>query len=284
MIPQFFSFMLGPILGISAALSWGASDFSGGLSARKVNVWWVVLISQVFGILFLTGLALAFKESFPPRSILLYGALAGLVGEFGLILLYQGLAVGRMGVVAPLSAVLSALLPASLGLYLEGSPASLQLTGMALAIPAIWLVSSGGEHGGAKINELLLGITSGLAFGIFFILIDRVSSQAIFWPLAAARLSSLGFLMVLNMIMKPNPRPTWAIVPLIALAGLLDSTGNLFFAFATRIGRLDMAAVLGSLYPAVTILLAYLLLRERLARPQWLGVGLALGAIVMIAW
>ena len=151
MIPQFLSSMLGPIIGISAALSWGASDFSGGLSARKVNVWWVVLISQVFGILFLTGLALAFKESIPPRSILLYGALAGLVGEFGLILLYQGLAIGRMGVVAPLSAVLSALLPASLGLYLEGAPASLQLTGMALAIPAIWLVSTGGEHGGAKI-------------------------------------------------------------------------------------------------------------------------------------
>lgn len=284
MFSQLFSAMISPILGLSAAIVWGAADFSGGLSARRVNVWWVVLISQAFGIALLAGLALAFGEALPPAKLLLFGALAGLVGEFGLLLLYQGLAIGRMGVVAPLSAVLSALLPAGLSMFTEGFPAASQLGGIILAIPAIWLVSSGSEHGRAKLNELLMGIASGLAFGLFFILIDQMSSQAIFWPLAAARFASLCFLILLTMFLRPSPFPTWASIPLIALAGLFDSTGNLFFAFATQVGRLDVAAVLGSLYPAVTILLAYIFLHERLARPQWVGVALAMGAIVLISW
>ncbi len=273
-----------PIFGLIAALTWGASDFAGGLSAKRTSVWWVVLLSQVFGILLLTLLAVIFDEELPDTPDLLLGALAGAIGEFGLIMLYQGLASGRMGVVAPLSAVLSALIPVGVGMLNEGLPVPLQLAGIGLAIPAIWLVSAGGEHGRARVNELLLGLGSGVAFGFYFFLIDQFSARSVFWPLVTARMASLVILLILVLILKPTPRPILNRIPLIAAAGLLDSTGNLFFALATRLGRLDVSAVLASLYPAGTVLLAYLMLKERLARTQWLGVILAMLAIVLISF
>jgi drug/metabolite transporter (DMT)-like permease len=275
---------LAPLFGLLAATTWGASDFAGGLSAKRTSVWLVVLYSQVFGLAFLAGLALVWGESGLAPADILQAALAGAIGEFGLILLYQGLAVGRMGVVAPLSAVLSALLPVGVGILTEGLPAPLQIAGIGLAIPAVWMVSAGGEHGEAKVNELLYGLASGVAFGFYFIMIDRLSSRAVFWPLATARLTSLIILIILAFILKPAPRPTLPRFPLIAAAGVLDSLGNLFFAMSTRAGRLDIAAVLASLYPAGTVLLAYVLLKERLNRSQWFGVALAMTAIVLISY
>lgn len=277
------SLFLAPLLGILAALAWGGSDFSGGLSTKRSSVWWVVVCSQAVGALLLAVLGLAFGESWPGNRVLLIGALSGIIGEIGLLLLYQGLAVGRMGVVAPLSAVLSALVPAGFGFILEGLPRPFQLAGIGLAVPAVWLVSAGSLHGRAQKRELLLGLGAGVAFGGFFILIDQVSSQAVFWPLFVARLASISLLGLILLLLRPSPRPSWQSLPLIAAAGVLDSSGNLFFALATRVGRLDLAAVLGSLYPAVTILLAYLLLRERLARTQWIGVSLAMVVVVLIS-
>ncbi len=274
---------IAPLLGLTASLAWGASDFCGGLSAKRSSVWWVVLGSQAVGIVFLTLLALLFREALPAGPVLLLGALAGLLGEFGLIMLYQGLAIGRMGVVAPLSAVFSAILPALFGMFQEGLPSGLQLGGIGLALPAIWLVSASGHSGRAKANELFLGLGAGLAFGVYFILIGQVSSHAVFWPLASARLASLIFLSVVVWFIKPVPLPTLKELPLIAATGVLDSSGNLFFALATRYGRLDLASVLASLYPAATVMLAYWLLHERLAGLQWLGVALALLAIVFIS-
>lgn len=275
--------VLAPLLGILAALAWGGSDFSGGLSAKRSSVWWVVACSQAVGAVLLAALGLIFGESWPGSRVLLIGALSGIVGEIGLLLLYQGLAVGRMGVVAPLSAVLSALVPAGFGFFLEGLPKPLQLAGIGLAVPAVWLVSAGSQHGRAQKSELLLGLGAGVAFGGFFILIDQVSNQAVFWPLFVARLASISLLGLILLLLRPTPRPSWRSLPLIATVGVLDSSGNLFFALATRIGRLDLAAVLSSLYPAVTILLAYLLLRERLARAQWIGVSLAMVVVVLIS-
>jgi drug/metabolite transporter (DMT)-like permease len=273
---------LSSILGLGAALAWGGSDFAGGLSAKRTSVWWVVLLSQAVGLLFLIFLTILYDKSLPLMRDLLLGALAGFIGEFGLIMLYQGLATGRMGVVAPLSAILSALLPACVGMFIAGMPIPTQLAGNCLALPAVWLVSTGSEHGRAKTSELLLGLGAGLAFGIYFILIAQFSSRAIYWPLTAARLTSLIVMLLLVMTFKPIPRPALRNLPLITMAGILDSTGNIFFALATRTGRLDVAAVLSSLYPAVTILLAYFLLKERLVLKQWVGVGLALTAIFLI--
>ena len=273
---------LSSILGLGAALAWGGSDFSGGLSAKRTSVWWVVLLSQAVGLLFLIFLTILYDKSLPLLRDLLLGALAGFIGEFGLIMLYQGLATGRMGVVAPLSAILSALLPACVGMFIAGMPIPTQLAGISLALPAVWLVSTGSEHGRANTSELLLGLGAGLAFGVYFILIAQFSSRAIYWPLAAARLTSLIVMLLLVMTFKPIPRPALRNLPLITMAGILDSTGNIFFALATRTGRLDVAAVLSSLYPAVTILLAYFLLKERLVLKQWVGVGLALTAIFLI--
>jgi drug/metabolite transporter (DMT)-like permease len=278
-----FTIPYAAVLGLAAALAWGASDFSGGLSAKRTSVWWVVLISQAVGLFFLTFLAIAFGERLPGKSDLRMGVLAGIVGEFGLILLYQGLAVGRMGVVAPISAVLSALLPVGFAIAAVGFPAPLNFAGIGLALPAVWLISSGGEHGRAKKNELLFGLGAGLSFGLYFIMIAQVSSRSIYWPLATARLASFIVMLILAIYLRPSPKPAIRSLPLITVAGLLDSSGNLFFALATRYGRLDVAAVLASLYPATTVLLAAMLLHERLSRAQWLGVALALTAIVLLS-
>jgi len=274
---------LSSIVGLAAALSWGGSDFAGGLSSKRTSVWWVVLLSQTAGILFLTVIAFVLDKGLPAPRELMLGALAGFIGEFGLIMLYQGLATGRMGVVAPLSAILSALLPVCVGMLNAGLPVATQLAGIGLALPAVWLVSSGSEHGRAKKRELLLGLGAGLAFGVYFILIAQFSHRAVYWPLTAARLSSLLVMSFLVILLRPSPRPTTQGLPLIAAAGILDSTGNIFFALATRTSRLDVAAILSSLYPAVTILLAYFILKERLVFQQWVGVGMALTAIFLIS-
>jgi drug/metabolite transporter (DMT)-like permease/photosystem II stability/assembly factor-like uncharacterized protein len=275
--------MLTPFLGLAAALVWGASDFCGGLSAKRASTWWVVLLSQVVGLIYLVTLAFLLKEKLPPHPILLTGMLAGLIGEFGLVMLYQGLASGRMGIVAPLSALTGAILPALFSWRQEGLPSTIQLSGILLALPAVWLVSASSGTGRVRRLELALGLFSGLAFGIYFILIGQVSSQSIYWSLTAARFSSLVFLIGLIWIIRPIPRPAGAVFWLIALVGFLDTSGNVLYALATRFGRLDIAAVLASLYPATTILLAYTLLKERLGRAQWAGVALALTVVALLS-
>ena len=276
-------FLFAPLMGMAAAVVWGASDFSGGLAAKRASVWWVVFFSQFVGAIYLFIMAASFGESLPSWSILLSGALAGVIGEFGLILLYQGLASGRMSIVAPLSALISALQPAVFGWFTQGVPLPVQAAGIVLALPAVWLVSSAEPSNKARRAELILGLAAGLAFGIYFILIGHASSQSVFWTLAAGRLASLSMLIVLVVLLRPVPRPVGKVFIPIFTAGLLDSTGNLFYALATRYGRLDIAAVLSSLYPAVTILLAFLVLHEGMTRSQWAGVILALVAIMLIS-
>lgn len=153
--------------GLWAALAWGASDYSGGMAARRTHVLWVVLISQVVGIFLLGILAFFFRENIPLPRILLLGAGAGLIGEFGLLSLYQGLARGRMGIVAPLSAVISALLPAFFGILNEGLPTTIQLGGILVAFPAIWLISASAKTGRVNKLEISLPLLAGICFGFF---------------------------------------------------------------------------------------------------------------------
>jgi len=129
-----------------------------------------------------------------------------------------------------------------------------------------------------------LTVTAGLGFGAFFVLIDRVSESAVLWPLAAARIASVGFLLMLTVARRGWERPAINLLPLIVLSGIFDTGGTTFFALATRMGRLDIATVLSSLYPAATVLLAWLFLKERLVPRQWLGVVAALVALVLIAF
>jgi drug/metabolite transporter (DMT)-like permease len=269
--------------GLLSAATWGAGDFCGGLVSKRTGVFGVIIGSQFVGMLLLIGLALIFDRTPPLPGDLLWGAAAGAGGAVGLLALYRGLAAGRMGLVAPLSAVLAAALPVVVAAFTQGLPENVQFVGFGVALLGVWLLSR--PEGALRFqwNELTLPVVAGLGFGLFFVFIDRASERAAFWPIVAARVASLALMTGTALV---NRQPLWPgrdHWPLTALAGVLDAGGNAFFTLATQTGRLDVASVLSSLYPASTVALAWAVLKERLTRPQWLGVGAALLAIVLIA-
>lgn len=269
--------------GLGSALAWGAGDFTGGLASRRSSAMVVVLFSQLIGGSLLLGLAIVFGGGLPPASQLVFGALAGVFGVLGLVGLYKGLAQGRMGLVAPLSAVVTALVPLLFSLIVEGFPGWLRLVGFAIAIAAVWFLSS--PEGSSRINatELRLSLFAGLGFGLFFIFMDQASSQVVLWPLVAARGAAIVVMTALLSATRQLAAPPADQMTFVALAGILDAAGNAAFGMAAHLGRLDIAAILASLYPASTVLLAWLVFKERLGRQQWVGVVTAGVALILIA-
>ena len=272
---------LAVLFGLLSAASWGAGDFCGGLATRRTAVLSVVTFSQIVGALLLGTLAVALGEAIPPPTHLALGGIAGIAGDIGLLSLYWALANGKMGVAAPISGVVAVMLPLMVSFMTDGAPAVLQLAGFVLALAGIWLVARS-EDSALRLNDVGLPIVSGIGFGLFLILIDRVSDTSVFWPLVAARVASIVFLMVVSLIRRQSPLPPVQRMPLIALSGLFDAGGNAFFALAAQTGRLDVASVLSSFYSATTVLLAWAILKERLSRPQTWGVAATLAAIALI--
>lgn len=270
------------VFGLASALSWGAGDFSGGLASKRAPVFGVLTIGHAIGLALLLSLALVWGESLPSTTDLLWGLAAGLAGAVGLAALYRALAIGRMGLVAPVSAVLTAALPALFGILTAGMPGVPKLAGFALALLGIWLVAGTGESTGSRAG-LGLAVLAGFGFGLFFILVHRAGENAVFWPLAAARVGSLGFVLPIAFARRQFPPREPRLLVTALLSGALDVAGNAFFVLAGQAGRLDVAAILASLYPASTVLLAALLLGERVMRVQILGIAAALAAIALIA-
>ncbi len=270
------------VFGLAASLSWGTGDFSGGLASRRTHVFTVILGVDVVGMVLLPILALLWGEALPSWKDALWGASAGLVGTLGLTSFYRALAVGRMGINAPITAVLAASLPVIYSAFTLGLPRPLQLAGFALALLSVALVSRP-ERLAGRPTGLGLALLAGLGFGGFFILIGQVSARAIFWPLVYARIVSLLFMLVFVRVRGEPMLPKKQGFPLILLAGALDVAGNVFFILAAHAGRLDVATILSSLYPAMTVLLAALILHERVSRLQAAGIVLALGAILLIS-
>lgn len=271
------------LFGLASAASWGAGDFSGGFAAKRGSVYVVVWLSQILGGLFLLIVALSFGEPFPIPFDLFLGAVSGIAGVIGLLGLYRGLAEGRMGIVAPLTAVVAAAVPVIFGAFLEGLPAALQLIGFGFALVAVWFLSHTDDGGNITARELTLPVVAGLGFGFFYILIDQVQPGAVFWPLVMARVTSVSLLSLFIFGRGQYEKPVSGQLLPIALSGLFDAGGNAFFVLAAQAGRLDIAAVLSSLYPVATVFLAWLILRERLVRQQWFGVAAALIALILIA-
>jgi drug/metabolite transporter (DMT)-like permease len=270
------------IFGLLASLCWGSGDFNGGLASRRANASSVVIAAYAVGFVLLIGLALIWREPFPAPIDILWGGLAGFAGAIGLVSFYSALSIGRMGIVAPVSAVLTASLPVLFSAFTQGLPGPLQLVGFILALLAIALISRP-ERSKGRPEGIGLALLAGCGFGCFFILISRVNHSATFWPLATARFTSVLFLLVFAAIRQRPMLPGRVVIPLVLLAGILDAIGNAFFVLAAHTGRLDVAAVLSSLYPAATVLLAALLLRERVTRIQALGILLALLAVPLIS-
>jgi drug/metabolite transporter (DMT)-like permease len=271
-------------LGLASAATWGAGDFCGGLAAKRASVHAVVVTSQAVGAMLVLGLAFIFGETIPSANDLLWGAGAGMAGAVGLLALYQGLASRRMGLVAPVSAVVAAALPVIVTAVWQGLPGSLKLTGFGVALGSIWFLSRPTSHSLAaiRVGDLGLPLAAGVGFGLFFVLIDQANDQATFWPLVAARLASLLLLVTIAVINRHPLAPERSQLRLIVLAGALDAGGNAFFSLAVQAGRLDVASVLSSLYPASTVWLAWLILKERMTHLQLIGVGAALAAIILI--
>src|SRR6266567_555907 len=249
------------IFGLAASLCWGSGDFNGALASRRANASSVVIAAYAVGFLLLAALALVWKETVPSSLDIVWGGLAGVAGAIGLISFYSALSIGRMGIAAPVSAVLTASLPVLFSVFTEGLPNLLQLAGFVLALLAIGLISRP-ERAKGRPEGIGLALLAGCGFGCFFILISRVNHTATFWPLAMARFTSVLFLLVVVRIRQQQILPGLTVAPLVLLAGVLDAIGNAFFVLAAHSGRLDVAAVLSSLYPAATVLLAALVLRE----------------------
>jgi drug/metabolite transporter (DMT)-like permease len=278
------SSLLAAIFALSAAAAWGSGDFTGGLVARRVGPFHTVLISYTVGLIALVIVALARLEMLPPAADLLWGALAGLSGMLGLGFLLRGFADGRMGIVAPVSAVLATAIPVIFAAITAGLPRQLQLLGFGLGLASIWLLSrpGAGQPLGGRPAGLGMALLAGLGFGGFFTMLSQIGESAVFWPLVAGRLVTCALMAAFALSTRRPVIPPRAPLGLLALAGMLDVGGNLFFLLAVQSGRLDVAAVLGSLYPAVTAGLAALVAREHLARLQIIGVAVAVLAIVMI--
>jgi drug/metabolite transporter (DMT)-like permease len=277
--------VLALICGLAAAASFGTGDFCGGFATKRSSVYSVIVISQIFGLALLTGLAVVLGEQIPSGNNLVFGGLAGFFGTLGLMALYIGLARGRMGVVAPVSAIVGTVLPIIIGIFLEGAPSGGQFLGLVLGVCAIWYLAGGGSAASFRPRELGLPILAGVGFGFFFVFIDQVSETAIFWPLVTARVVTITMISVFVMARRKRAAASWnfQLLFIVLLAGVFDAAGNILFALASSLGRLDISTTLTSLYPAGTVFLAWFILRERLAPRQWFGVVIALVALVLIA-
>ena len=275
--------MLSILFGFLSAMSWGAGDFAGGLASRKLGAYRAVLYADFFGLV-LIGIALGvYREAIPPMNVFLYSMIGGALGSVGLLLLYYSLAKGQMSIAAPVSALSAALLPVIVGAITEGLPEWTQLLGFGLALLAIWLVSSGNGFQLEHLTDLRLPILAGIGFGSYFIFIHYATQETdtILWTMVASRLAGTVLLLLVVLVRRESltvPRSAWTVVFFNAT---LDVGGNFFYILASQLGRLDVAAVLSSLYPGSTVLLAWILLKEHISLQQWIGIGAALLAIIL---
>jgi len=272
----------GILLALTSAFVWGAGDFSGGFAARRSNQYKVLALAALSGIAILLGAAALRGESLPSPASTIWAMLAGASGGLGLAALYRGLSLGHAASVAPTAAVVGAVLPVAFSGLVEGLPGRTRLVGFALAFLGIWLVSQTIRQDiEVSRTSFALACLAGAGFGGFFIFIAQVERGLVFTPLIVTRCITLCVALVLLRIRRLpwgplTPNPT------ALVAGVLDAGGNVFYLLAKQATRLDVAAVLSSLYPASTVLLSCILLKEKVTRTQWLGVAVCLAAIVFI--
>jgi drug/metabolite transporter (DMT)-like permease len=274
---------IGLVLALTAALAYGASDFVGGTGSRQHSPWGLVTVGQVTGAALMIACGL-FAPADPQPADFAWALLAGAGSATGSIFLYRGLSRGRMGTVAPVSAVGAAVLPVLVGVALGERPTWLTWLGVLVALPGIWLVSRGSTASatGAR-GALLDGAAAGAGFGVLFIALGQVSSDAGFVPLAANQSFGAVLTVVVAAALGQQWRPRRAVLPWGGTSGALGAAGTLSFLMSAHATDLGVAAVLTSLYPAVTILLASLVLGERLGGGQRLGIGICTLAVATLA-
>ncbi len=291
---------LAVVLALLAALLWGGGDFAGGFATRRASPLQVIILAQGMDALLLYGAIVVRHSAMPSMATMVWGFTGGISNGLGLICLYAALAMAEMGLAAAIAGLLTAALPVVFSWFLEGAPHPRQLLGFVVAGVAVWRITSAPTYAPRNLQRrsLWLATIAGIGFGFFLVFSRQASKEALLWPLMASRIAgTLVALLLLAGVRLVLPREsaspvkevlswkpvTWNLLWLGVTAGLLDVAGNLCYMGATQLGRLDVAAVLASLYPASTIVLAMVLLRERATRGQIIGMALAMGAVMLIA-
>jgi len=267
---------------LTAVGAWGASDFLGGVGARRANAFLFTAIVHLSGMVVVGTLALMTHAPFPGNASLVWSLIAGSVGGIALALFYRSLASGNMGLVAPVAAVLGAAIPTIVTAFAEGFPGYRHVLGFILAGIGVWLISRT-EADAGRPEGIGMAVLAGIGFAGFYLCIHQAGSASALWVAACSRFASLlvtGAIVLFGRYLRAVPTP---VVAIAIVAGILDITGSTVFIRAAQIGHLDDAVVLSSLYPAVTVLLARIFLHEHFSRARTIGMVAALAAVPMIA-
>lgn len=276
--------MLGLLLALGASVSWGVADYLGGVKSRVVPLLTLIAVSQLAGLVLTAAIASA-TGSFPDARTAVYAALGGTAGVIAVAAFYRGMAIGRISIVAPVSAT-GVVLPVAVGLARGEKPGSLALAGIALALVGVILASAESEPGGGPglAAGVPLALAAAFGFGVFFLFVAKASEHhhalaaTFVLRLTTAPLVLLALLLLRQPFRIPPRNLHW-----LVLLGVLDSGANTLYALATDHGLLSLVSVLGSLYPLTTVLLAQALLREHVSRHQKVGVVAALAGIALIS-
>ncbi|GAA4128788.1 DMT family transporter [Nocardioides fonticola] len=276
--------MIAIALALASAAAYGLSDFLGGVLSRRTSPWAVGVVGQASGMALIVALGLLLGGD-PRWEDAGWGAVAGLGNGAGVAFLYRGLSRGRMGVVAPASGVVAAVIPVAVGLFEGERPSIVVLLGMLIALPGIWLVAAApaGAEEAARPSGLLDGLGAGAGFGLLFATTAQIPADSGVLPLAAMQAVAVLVLIVGALAAGAAWRPRGRAALGGAWCGLLGSSAVALFLTATHHGYLTVVAVIAALYPAATVLLAATVLRERIHRSQGLGLGLCAVAVVCVA-
>ncbi len=270
------------VYSLLAVLCWGTSDFTGGYASKRSDAFLVTLIAHASGTFLMTTLALSTRAPMLSTNSALWALAAGALGGLALAIFYRALAGGKMGLTAPISALLGAAIPTGVGIWTEGLPGTLPIVGFVLAALGIWLISRPeGQLGHPE--GVAMAVVAGIGFAGFMLCIHRVGDSSVLWSAAFSRFASFAMVAVIVLLRIGKLSFERNDMLLGLLAGCIDATGTALFIRAEQIGRLDSAVVISSLYPAVTVLLARVILKEHFHRWRALGILAALVAVPLIA-
>jgi drug/metabolite transporter (DMT)-like permease len=272
------------ILALGAAVAWGAADYIGGLKSRVVATIVVVAVGQATGLVLVAAVVAARGDDPPATRFFVYAVLAGVTGAVGIGALYRGLAVGAMSIIAPITAT-GAVIPVAVGVGTGERPSALQGAGLALAFGGVVLAARQPESEdlrGRVAAGVGLALLAALGIGSFFVALDAASEGGVAWALLVQRTVCLALVLAAAVLVRPDFSVSRADVPAMVAIGALDMAANALFAVASTRGLVSVVSVVASLYPVTTVMLARLLLGERIAAVQQIGVAAALSGVILI--
>ena len=272
-----------PVIGsVGAVLLWGVSDFTGGYASRRANAFVLTAFAHLCAFVWMTSIAVASHGAFPSGRGVAWAIAAGAVGGFALAIFYRALASGQMGLTAPVGALIGAAIPTLADIGMEGAPSRWTIAGFVLAILAIWLITRPEEQTADKPAGVAMAALAGVGFAGFYLCIHQANGSPV-WAAAISRIGSFTATGIAVLVTRAPIKLNATGTGLGVLAGFLDISGTALFIFASQHGRLDEAVVISSLYPAITVLLARVVLREHFSRWRFVGLLAALAAVPLIA-